>query len=76
MSGPGERVGGEGCEGLVGGARGLTACKAVTVAHGAGEGRGGVGYISTAAATAENDIFVGGYFNIVTFGHLEYERGL
>lgn len=69
MSGPDEGVGGEGGECLVWGARGLAAGEAVAVGHGAGEAGGGVGYISTAAAAAEDDVFGGGYFDIVADGH-------
>lgn len=54
---------------MVGGARGLAAGKAVAVGHGAGEAGGGVGYIATAAAAAEDDVFEGWYFDIVADGH-------
>lgn len=42
---------------------------AVAVVHGGGEGGGGVGYVSTAAPAAENDVFGGGDFDIVADGH-------
>lgn len=54
---------------MVRGAGGLTARKAVTVGHRAWEAGGGVGYVSTAAAATEDDVFEGWYFDIVADGH-------